>query len=249
MLRPLCFLLFFTFASACSGQLDLEDATEKAQEKKKEIVGDDDALSEEEIVDGLKEALEVGAEESAEKASAVDGFNKNPKIRIPFPPEAEEVKEKAMDVGMEGKVKTFEKKMNRAAEKASEKATPIFVDAVKQMSVKEGKEILEGKDDAATRYLEEATHDTLEAEFKPVVEDAMEDVRVAKYWQPLASTYNQSTTLSGKEKVDPDLEQYITDRALDGLFVLIAEKEAEIREDPAARVTELLKEVFGSQDD
>lgn len=230
------------------GQIDqLKDASDKAQEK---VTGDEEGgLSEDEIVSGLKEALEVGAEESVDFASKKDGFNGTPRIRIPFPPEAEEVKEKALQAGMDQKVKKFEKTMNRAAEKASKEATEIFVGAIRDMSVKQGREILEGEKNEATEYLRNNTHQQLFDKFKPIVEKATDEVELTRHWNPLAETYNKSTMVTGKEKVNPDLDEYVTDRAIDGLFVLIAEEEEKIREDPAARVSDLLEKVFGSQDD
>ncbi len=226
------------------GQIDqLKEASDKAQDK---VTGDDsDKLSEEEIVKGLKEALEVGAKESVDFASKKGGFNQTPRIRIPFPPEAKEVKEKALEMGMDQKVEKFEKTMNRAAEKASKKAADIFVGAIKDMSVQEGRNILEGEKDAATQYLRDNTHDQLFKEFKPIVEKANDEVKLTRYWNPLASAYNKSTMMTGKEKVNPDLDEYVTERAIDGLFVLIAEEEAKIRKDPAARVKDILKKVFG----
>ncbi|MFB6257827.1 MAG: DUF4197 domain-containing protein [Flavobacteriales bacterium] len=227
------------------GQIgDLKEASDKAQDK---VMGDDGSkkLSEEEIVNGLKEALEVGAKESVDFASKKDGFNKTPRIRIPFPPEAKKVKKKALQMGMDKKVKKFEKTMNRAAEKASKKATDIFVNAIKNMSVEEGRRILEGDTNAATEYLRKNTYDQLFKEFKPIVEKANDEVKLTRYWNPLAKAYNKSTMMTGEEKVNPDLDKYVTKKAIDGLFVLIAEEEAKIRKDPVARVTDILKKVFG----
>lgn len=248
-LMPALFFFSSILPLTGCGQIDeLKEASDEAQE---EVMGDDEGkkLSEEEIVKGLKDALEVGAEESVDLASQKDGFNGTPRIRIPFPPEAKEVKEKALEMGMDQKVEKFEKTMNRAAEKASEKAKDIFVDAIKNMTVKEGRKILEGDTNAATKYLRNNTYDQLFTEFKPIVEDANDEVELTRYWDPLAKAYNKSTMMTGKDEVNPDLDEYVTERAIDGLFVLIAEKEAEIREDPVARVTDILKKVFGEQDE
>jgi hypothetical protein len=242
-LSPVLIVLFFPFFVQC--QIDqLKKASDEAQEK---VTGKDDGkkLSEDEIVKGLKEALEVGAEKSVDFASQKGGFNETPRIRIPFPPEAEEVKEKALQMGMDQKVEKFEKTMNRAAEKASKKATEIFVTAIKEMSVEEGRRILEGDTNAATEYLRKNTYDRLYSEFKPIVEEANDEVQLTRYWDPLAKAYNKSTMMTGKEEVNPDLDEYVTERGIDGLFTLIAEEEAEIRQDPVARVTDTLKKVFG----
>ncbi len=244
-LLPLFLFFFITPFTGC-GQIDqLKEASDKAQDK---VTGKEKGkLSQEEIVKGLKEALEVGAKESVNFASKKGGFNETPRIRIPFPPEAEDVKKKALQMGMDKKVEEFEKTMNRAAEKASKKAADIFVAAIKDMSVKEGRKILEGEKDAATEYLKKNTHDELFSEFKPIVEKANDEVELTRYWDPLAKAYNKSTMMTGKKEVNPDLDEYVTERAIDGLFVLVAEEEAKIRKDPAARVTDILKKVFGGQ--
>lgn len=241
---PLIIFLLFGSPFLSSGQIDqLKEASDEAQDK---VTGSDSGnLSEGEIVKGLKEALEVGAKESVDFASKKGGFNETPRIRIPFPPEAEEVKEKALQMGMDQKVEKFENTMNRAAEKAAKKAAEIFVGAIKNMSVQEGREILEGENDAATQYLRDNTNDQLFREFKPIVEKANDEVKLTKYWNPLAAAYNKSTMMTGKEEVNPDLDEYVTERAIDGLFVLVAEEEAKIRKDPAARVKDILKKVFG----
>jgi hypothetical protein len=243
----LFFIIFFSPLLGC-GQIDqLKEASDKAQEKVSGEDGDSE-LSEKEIVKGLKEALEVGAKESVDFASKKGGFNQTPRIRVPFPPEAKKVKKKALQMGMDQKVEKFEKTMNRAAEKASKKAADIFVSAIKDMSVQEGRRILEGDTNAATEYLRKNTSDQLFSEFLPIVEKANDEVKLTRYWNPLAQAYNKSTMMTGDEKVNPDLDEYVTQKAIDGLFVLIAEEEAKIRKDPVARVTDILKKVFGGQD-
>lgn len=202
-------------------------------------------LSNSEIVDGLKEALEIGAEKAVTSASAVDGFNKNPKIYIPFPEEAEAVKSAAVKLGQSEKVEVFEEKMNRAAEQATKEATSILVNAITSMSVQDGYNILRGDDNAATKYLKSTSEEELKAKFQPIVNKAIADVDLMKYWEPLAKAYNTTSRFTGKSAVDPDLEVYVTQKAIDGLFVLIAEQEAKIRNNPAEQVTATLKKVFG----
>lgn len=206
------------------------------------------ALSNEEVVSGLKEALTVGTQNAAGLGSKVDGYLKNPKIRIPFPPEAEKVKEKAIALGLQSQVDQFETTLNRSAEEAAKYAAPIFVNAIKSMSIQDGFDILKGGDNAATDFLRRATYDQLYAKFSPEVDKAVNKMKVGQYWQPLSSAYNTATLITGGEKVDPDLNAYVTTRAVDGLFVLLAEEEKDIRQDPAARVTDLLKKVFAAQD-
>lgn len=114
------------------------------------------------------------------------------------------------------------------------------------MSISDGMAILHGSNDAATEYLKSRTHEILFSEFIPVVRNAIQTVNVTRYWSPIASTYNRIALVTGESQVDPNLEQYITQKALDGLFYLIAQEELKIRQNPAARVSELLKKVFGA---
>lgn len=203
-------------------------------------------LTSEDIVKGLKEALVVGATNSALSTSKSDGFNLNALIRIPFPPEAIKVKKTVEKIGLSNLVKDFEKSLNRAAEEASKKALPIFKNAVMSMTISDGVKILRGADNAATEYLRSKTQAALIAEFTPVVKKAVEAVEVTKYWNPVASAYNNTTLFTGEKAVNPDLDKYITRKTLDGLFILIAKEEMKIRKDPVARVTDILKKVFGS---
>jgi len=201
--------------------------------------------SNEEIIGGLKEALSNGAKSSAEIASKTDGFNKNPLIFIPFPPDAEKMKKKLIDLGMQSKVTEFETAMNRAAEEAAKDAAPIFINAVKNMNVSDGMKILKGSDTSATQFLRENTYSSLIETFKPTVKSAIEKVGVTKYWTPMATTYNKIPFV---EKQNPDLDAYVTQLAAQGMFKLIKNEEAKIRKDPALRASELLKKVFGYAD-
>lgn len=203
-------------------------------------------LTTEEIIRGLKEALVVGAGNTTAATSKTNGFYKNPLIVIPFPPEAIKVKETVKSLGMDGLVKDFEESLNRAAEEASKKALPILKSAVMSMTINDAMGILKGADNAATEYLKRTTTGALTAEFSPVVKKAVDAVEVTKYWNPIASAYNKTTWLTGEKAVNPDLDKYITERTLDGLFVLVAAEEKRIRKDPVARVTDILKKVFGN---
>jgi hypothetical protein len=204
------------------------------------------ALTNSEVIAGLKEALQVGIKNGAAKASALDGFNKNPLIYIPWPEEAVKVKDWGMKNGFEGKVTEIETSFNRAAEEASKKAVPIFVDAITNMSVSDGFEILKGADTAATMFLIKTTSAPLKSAFKPVVHDAVEAVKLTTYWEPVASGYNKVAKFTGKEEVNTDLDEYVTDKGMAGLFTLVKAEERKIRKDPVAQVTDLLKKVFGS---
>jgi len=204
------------------------------------------SLTSNEIISGLKEALIVGAINSTALTSKTDGFNLNSLIRIPFPPEAIKVKNTVEQLGFTNLVNDFELSLNRSAEEASKKALPIFKDAIVNMSISDGIGILRGPNNAATDYLKAKTQNALVSEFTPVVKNAIQTVDVTKYWTPIASVYNTSTLLTGESQVNPNLDQYITQKALDGLFCLIAQEELKIRENPAARASEILKKVFGS---
>lgn len=225
-----------------SASAQLKDVLKKGKDAIKTPTQQGNGLSNEEVVQGLKEALTTGAKSSGSAASAVDGFYKNPKIFIPWPAEAQNMKDKLVKMGMEKKVTEFEESLNRAAEEAAKEAFPIFSDAVKGMSVSDGFAILKGGDTAATHYLRQNTSASLRAKFLPIVKTAIEKVNVTAYWTPLASTYNK---IPGVKKQNPDLDAYVTDKAINGLMLLIADEEAKIRNNPAAQVTDLLKKVFG----
>ncbi|MCB8964479.1 MAG: DUF4197 domain-containing protein [Bacteroidales bacterium] len=206
----------------------------------------DKPLTTAEITEGLKEALKVGAKNSTGLASQTDGFFKNPQLFIPFPPEAEKVKNTLVKAGFTKQVDEFTMTLNRAAEKATEKALPIFVSAITQMTISDAVGILKGNDNAATEYLRRTTSAQLQSAFKPIARDAISTVNLTSYWEPLANTYNKLTILTGGKAVNPNLEDYVTQKAIDGLFILIAKEEKSIRENPAARVTDILKRVFAN---
>ena len=204
------------------------------------------ALTNDEVIAGLKEALTIGIKNGANMASMTDGFFKNDIIKLPFPPSAIKAKEKALEWGLDGKVNEIELTLNRAAEEASKKASPIFVDAIKNMSISDGFTILKGSDSAATMYLQKNTTPKLITAFKPVVHEAIQTVKLTSYWNPVADKYNKFARLTGKEEVTTDLDGYVTDRGISGLFYLVKQEEKKIRKDPVAQVTDLLKKVFGS---
>ena len=200
-------------------------------------------LTNDEVISGLKEALSVGIKNSVNLTSATDGFLKNSEIKLPFPPDAIKVKEKAMALGLSGQVEKFETTLNRAAEEATKEAIPIFVDAIKNMSVQDGFAILKGGNGAATTFLKNRTSAILDSTFAPIVKNATSKVKLTEYWNPLITKYNALTL---GEKLNPDLDAYIRQKAIDGLFIMVAKEEDKIRLDPAARVTDILIKVFGS---
>ena len=200
-------------------------------------------LSADEIGAGLKEALSIGAQNGANKLSAVDGFFANAAIKVLMPPEAQKVEATLRKVGMGKLVDDAILSMNRAAEDASKSAAPIFVDAIKSMSIQDAVGILKGSDTAATGYLRGKTTSALTSAFRPVIEGALQKTGATKHWQTVMEAYNKIPLTS---KVNPDLSGYVTEKALGGMFIQVADEEKKIRKDPAARVTETLKKVFGS---
>ena len=203
-------------------------------------------LSNEEVISGLKEALQLGIEKAVNKSSLIDGFLGNPQIRLPFPPDAIKVKEKALQLGLTAEVEKFETTLNRAAEEAVKEALPIFKEAILQLSVQDGFKILNGGQGAATTFLKQQTQNALYNAFLPKVKAATSKVGLTAYWNPLITKYNTAAKLTGGQQLNPDLDAYITQRAIEGLFVLVAQEEDQIRANPAARVSDLLAKVFGS---
>ena len=200
------------------------------------------ALTNDDVVMGLKEALQVGINKGADSASKVNGFFLNPKIKIPFPPEVQKVETALRKIGLGGEVDKFVVSLNRGAEEAAKEAKPIFVNAILSMSFSDAWSILRGDKNAATMFLKRTTSAALVQAFMPAVERALQKTQATKYYTDLATTYN---SLPFTQKVNPDLKGYATQKAIDGLFILVEEEEARIRENPLARTSEILKRVFG----
>jgi hypothetical protein len=201
-------------------------------------------LTTDEIVAGLKDALSVGAQNSASKLSAVDGFFANAAIKVLMPPEAKKVETALRTAGMGKLVDNAILSMNRAAEDASKSAAPIFVNAIKSMSISDALGILKGSDTAATGYLRGKTVAALTSAFRPVIDTALQKTAATSYWKTVFDAYNKLPTTF--TKINPDLAGYVTEKSLSGMFYQVAEEEKKIRKDPAARVTDILKKVFGS---
>ena len=205
--------------------------------------GSIDSLSNSDIVSGLKEALEKGAQKSGDKLSMVDGFFANAALKILMPPEAQKVEQTLRGMGMDKQVDNAILAMNRAAEDAAKSAAPIFINAIKSMSISDAVNILKGSDTAATAYLHGKTVSPLTEAFRPVIESSLQKVNATKYWKTLFTTYN----MVSPNKINPDLTAYVTERALSGIFIQLGKEEADIRKNPAARTTALLQKVFGSK--
>lgn len=200
-------------------------------------------LSETEIVSGLKQALEVGTGNAVGILNKTDGYFGDAFVKILFPAEAQRAADKLRQIGMGKLVDDFVLTLNRAAEKAAAEAKPIFVDAVKQMTFTDARNILQGPDNAATEYFKGKTTPALTSKFSPVISNALNSCNATKYWTDITTTYNKIPLVT---KVETDLVKYTTGKALDGLFLKLAGEEKKIRTNPAARVTELLQKVFGS---
>lgn len=196
-----------------------------------------------EVTKALKEALQQGATKGATQVSQLDGYFKNPEIKIPFPPDVQLVETKMRALGMGKQVDEFVVSLNRAAEDAAKQAAPIFVSAIQKMTIEDAYAILKGEPDAATQYLSRTTTPQLKEKFMPIVKSSLDKVNATRYYADLIGYYNRVPFV---QKVNPDLTGYATDKAIQGLFVMIAKEEKNIRKDPLARTTDLLKKVFSS---
>ncbi len=200
-------------------------------------------LSEEEVGRGLKEALNQGVIKGVGQLNKKDGYLKDPQIKIPMPDEAKSVESKLRNLGQGEKVDEAIESMNRAAEDAAAGAKDIFVAAIKGMTLTDAMNILKGEEDAATNYLSKATNTELTNKFKPVIKASLDKVGATKHWNTVFGTYNKIPFVT---KVNPELEGYVTEKALKGLFIQVAKEELNIRKNPGARATELLRKVFGN---
>ena len=206
--------------------------------------GAGEALSLDKIVAGLKQALEVGTRNTVASTSKAGGYAKNPLIRIPMPEKLQKMGSALRGVGMGEYVDKFEAKMNQSAELAAREAAPVFFDAIKDMSFADAKAILQGEPTAATDYFRGKTSATLKARYQPIVTEQMESLGTVKLYNDLETKYNKIPFVP---KTTMSAEDYVTDQALNGLFTVLAQEERKIRENPAARTTELLRSVFGGQ--
>jgi hypothetical protein len=210
----------------------------------KTLGGSGQGLTTAEVAEGLKEALVKGISTGSDLVSQLDGYFKNPEIRIPFPPDVKKVEDKLRQIGLGKEVDKFILTLNRGAEDAAKEAKPIFVTAIKSMTIQDAWAILKGDKDAATQYLKRTTSAQLKEKFKPVIQNSLNKVNATKYYSDIVTRYN---AIPFVEKVNPNLDDYATDRAIEGLFIMIAKEEKNIRENPVARTTELLRKVFGAQ--
>lgn len=195
-----------------------------------------------EISSGIKQALQIGLQDGVKKVSAVDGYFKNPLIKILFPPNAQKIENTLRNIGLGSLCDQVELSLNRAAEDAAKQAAPIFTNALSQMTLTDVTNILLGSDTSATNYFRRATTSQLVAKFSPVIANSLNKVDATKYWSDVTTKYNQLPLV---KPINTDLTAYVTDQAINGLFVMVAQKEKEIRNQLSARTTPLLKKVFG----
>jgi len=236
-MRKIYWFLVFVLTACTSAQIN-----QTIGEYNKAMGTTEKPLTTAEVGDGLKEALINGISKGADLVSITDGYFKNPEIKIPFPPEVQKVEKTLRDIGLGSEVDRFVMTLNRGAEDAAKEAKPIFVSAIKSMTIEDAWAILKGEDNAATQYLRKTTSTQLKNAFRPVIQNSLNKVNATKYYGDLVTRYNKIPFV---EKVNPNLDDYATDKAVEGLFVMIAKEEKNIRKDPVARTTELLKRVFG----
>ena len=197
------------------------------------------------ISQGLKEALNKGISQQVTKLTATDGFFKNDMVKILLPEELQKVDKTLRDIGLSSLADEGLKVLNRAAEDAVKEATPIFVNAIKEMTFNDARNILMGSDNAATTYLQNTTSQALYTKFSPVVTNSLSKVGADKVWTDIINRYNKVPLV---KKVNPDLTDYVTNQAMQGVFTMIAVEEKNIRTNVNARTSEVLKRVFAMQD-
>lgn len=224
-------IAILTVAQGCSGQIW----------KKAEKILKETEVTQEEAGEGIKEALIQGISNGVAEVTKTDGYFLNPKIKVPFPPDAVKAEEKLRDMGMGKKVDEVVLTLNRAAEEAGKEAKPIFIEAIKSLTFSDALAIVKGADDEATRYLMRTTTEALTVKFRPVIEAALDKVNATRYWDDVIGIYNRIPLV---EKINPDLAAFVTQKAIEGLFFMIAREEKLIRDDPMARTTDLLRKVF-----
>ncbi len=232
------FLVFFVaYSNIISAQINFEKLKQVANTAEEVI----NPTTKDEVVKGIKEALIVGAKNSVLNASEKGGFNNNSLIKISFPKSTGKMKDILIKVGMRSQVDNLEFVLNEAAEEASFFAKEILVNAVKKMTVNNAIAILNGSDHDATLYLKKQTSREIYVKFHPIVKESIEKVKLGKYWNILIERYNQ---IPLTKKVNTDLAEYVTIETIEGLFLLISQEEKNIRNNPHARVSDILQKVF-----
>jgi len=200
--------------------------------------------SRERVAEGLREALSVASQRASEQVSRPGGYFDNQAIRIPLPATLQDAADQLRRFGLSGQVDKLERTMNRAAETAAEEAVSVFSDSIRQMSPTDVLAVFNGGDEAATQYLRRTSENQLRQRYRPIVSERLEQVQGVSLYREIAASWNR---LPGVQPLEADLETFVTDQALNGLFSVIASEEQRIRNNPVARTTELLREVFGGR--
>lgn len=238
-------LVFALLLLPLASHAQLGGLLDKAKSKVSEVTGSSTGISNTDIASALKEALNQGVKEQVTKLTAEDGFYKNEMVKILLPEELQKVDKTLRSVGMGDLADKGLVVLNRAAEDAVKEATPIFVNAITGMSFTDAKNILMGNDRSATTYLENTTSTQLYQKFSPVVKTSLDKVGADEVWATIIEKYN---SLPLTKDVNPNLTDYVTSKAMDGVFTMIAVEEKDIRTDLSSRTSDLLKEVFALQD-
>lgn len=243
------FILPVSFAVACLLPFSSCDVANSALNTANAALGGSTGqptpLSNLDISNGLKQALEQGVSNGTARLSSVDGFFKDAAVKILMPPEAQQVAQKLTDIGMGSLVDKAVEKMNRAAEDASKSAGPIFVNAIRNMSFDDARNILMGQPNSATNFLRNATTNPLYTAFQPTIKNSLNAVGAVDAWKLVFDNYNKIPFIT---KVNVNLDDYVTKKAITGVFHMVEKEEANIRQNPVARATDLLQRVFKLQD-
>lgn len=199
-------------------------------------------FTESDAAEAIRQALSQGVGKGTDLLSKADGYFGNPAVKIPFPPDAQKVETRLRSIGLGKQVDDAVLSINRAAELAATEAKPIFLEAIKGMTIQDAINIVKGDERSATNYLQRTTSAQLISKFTPIIQAALEKVDATKYWSTVINSYNKIPLV---EKVNPNLSEYATNKAIEGLFTMVAQEEKQIRIDPVARTTDILKKVFG----
>lgn len=239
------FALILALFFSVPAQAQFGKLLNKAADKADAVLKGESPLSQGDVGSALKEALNQGVGKAVTSLSAADGYYGSP-YKILLPEEAQKVVGKVGALpGFGNLEQDLTERINKAAELAATKAGPIFVDAIKGLTIKDAMNLLMGNQDAATRYLESSTASPLAAEFQPIIRAALDEVNANEIWNKATTAYNKIPFV---KKTNPELDAYVTQRALEGMFALVEVKESELRQNPALRNTDLLKRVFAKQD-
>lgn len=201
-------------------------------------------LNQSDAASGLKEALLKGINQGVALVSRTDGYFGNTRIRIPFPEEARPVEQAIRGIGLNKLADDVVLSINRAAEDAAQEAKPIFMNAIQSLTFSDAISLVSGADNAATEFLRRTTSEQLKEKFKPVIGRSLTKVNATRLWSDAMNAYNRIPLV---QRMNPDLEDYVAQKAIDGLFVMVAEEEKKIRENPLERTSDLLRKVFGNR--